>query len=138
MHWAGAGAPITTGRDTDLRFTVRDASGAIVTLQPYLGMAGHAVIAADDGSVFIHLHPMGTVSPAVQRLFALRDRGDTTTAGRLRLDDSSLASPNMADMPMTGELSFPYEFPNAGRYHVWVQIKHAGKLLTGVFSTEVR
>jgi hypothetical protein len=138
MQWSGGAGPITAGRDTDLRFTVRDASGAIVTLQPYLGMAGHAVVTADDGSVFIHLHPMGSVSPAVQRLFALRDRGDTTATGRLRLDDSSLAATTMADMSMPGQLSFPYEFPKAGRYHIWVQLRHGGKLLTGAFTTEVR
>ena len=138
MHATGGGGKITTGHDTDLRFAVRDAGGAVVSVQPYLGMAGHAVIAADDGSVFIHLHPMGTVSPAVQRLFALRDRGDTTIAGRLRIDDSTLAAPTMADMSMKGELSFPYEFPKAGRYHIWVQVKHSGRILTGVFATDVR
>jgi hypothetical protein len=138
MQFAGADGTIATGRDTDLRFTVRDATGAIVPLEPYLGMAGHAVITKDDGSVFIHLHPMGTISPAVQRLFAMRDRGDTTLSGRLRLDDSSVAAPPMTGMPVNGELSFPYEFPKAGRYHVWVQVKHNGRLLTGVFATEVR
>jgi hypothetical protein len=140
MRWAGDSAPITTGHDTDLRFTVHDATGAVVMLQPYLGMPGHAVVTADDGSVFIHLHPMGTVSPAVQRLFALRDRGDTTPNGRLNLDDSAASTHDAmtSAMPMRGELSFPYEFPKPGRYHVWVQAKSGGRVHTGVFAVEVR
>jgi hypothetical protein len=141
MQWAGDARPLATGRDTELRFTVRDTSGNVVTLQPYLGMAAHAAITGDDGSVFVHLHPMGTVSPAVQRLFALRDRGDTTTGGRLRLDDTAGAASAMNVMPemsMRGELSFPYQFPKAGRYHVWVQVRYGGRVLTGVFAADVR
>jgi hypothetical protein len=140
MRWAGSSAALATGRETDLRFTVHDSGGAVVDLQPYLGMAGHAVVTADDGSVFIHLHPMGTVSPAVQRLFALRDRGDTMASGRLRLEDSSAlpTAATMNQMPMRGELSFPYEFPKPGRYHVWVQVKRNGRVLTGVYMADVR
>jgi hypothetical protein len=140
MRWAGTSPALGSGRETDLRFTVHDSAGAVVALQPYLGMAGHAVVTADDGSVFIHLHPMGTISPAVQRLFELRDRGDTMSGGRLRLEDTSALSTaaTMNHLPMRGELSFPYEFPKAGRYHVWVQVKHNGRVLTGVYAADVR
>ena len=81
-------APTQSVADTtvDLRFIVRDSTGAIAALQPYLGMAAHAVVMRDDGSVFIHLHPMGTVSMAAQQVFSARDRGDTTARGRLRPD----------------------------------------------------
>ena len=40
---------------------VRERDGRPASLEPYLGMPGHAVVAREDGSVFIHLHPMGTV-----------------------------------------------------------------------------
>jgi hypothetical protein len=36
-----------------------------------------------------------------------------------------------------GALSFPYEFPKAGRYRLWVQVKIAGKVQTAVFDAEV-
>ena len=54
---------------------VREADGKPAVLEPYLGMAGHAVVARDDGAVFIHLHPMGTVSTAAQATFTLRRAG---------------------------------------------------------------
>jgi hypothetical protein len=135
MAWAGDSTPIRAGRVTDLRFVVRDAKGSVTQLQPYLGMAAHAVVVRDDGSVFIHLHPMGTVAMVAQQIFAVRDHGDTTTAGRLR-SDAFAASP-MPAMSMSGELDFPYEFPKPGRYRVWVQVKPARQVLTGTFDVDV-
>src|SRR3989454_5313926 len=41
---------------------VTDPSGRPARLEPYMGMAGHAMITRDDGAVFVHLHPAGTVS----------------------------------------------------------------------------
>jgi hypothetical protein len=136
MAWAGSDGPITAGTPTDLRFAVRDSTGAIATVKPYLGMASHAVIIAHDGSVFIHLHPMGTVTPTAQQVFALRDRGDTTQGGRLRTEE---LQPNaMMNMPMSGLLTVPYEFPKPGRYRIWVQAKPNRRVLTGTFDVDVR
>ena len=56
MTWIASG-PVVTGREAALRFEVRNADGAPSSIQPYMGMAGHAVVAKDDGSVFVHLHP---------------------------------------------------------------------------------
>jgi hypothetical protein len=99
-------------------------------------MAAHAIVVRDDQSVFIHLHPMGTVAPASQKAFALRDRGDTTARGRLRPE--ALAADAMPAMNMSGELTFPYEFPEPGRYRIWVQAKPASRVLTGTFDVDVR
>ena len=126
--------PLRAGRDATLRFRVRAPDGAPATLEPYLGMAAHAVIARTDGSVFVHLHPAGTVSMAAQEVFALRDRGDTTQTGHLRLPaDSAMQHA----MPIASEFSFPYVFPRAGTYRVWVQVRRAGRVLTGVFDVIV-
>ncbi len=120
----------------DLAFTVRDQTGNIVPLRPYLGMAAHAVVVRDDESVFIHLHPMGTVSTTAQQVFRVRDAGDTTARGRLKA--GTLDQRAMSDMPMSGEFTLPYEFPKPGRYRLWVQVKPAQEVLTGVFDVTVR
>ena len=135
IAWNGDSA-LAAGRPVDLEFTIRDAGGALASLDPYLGMAGHAVVIRDDGSVFIHLHPMGTVSMVGQAVFQARDRGDTTTRGRVRTD--ALPAMPMTGMHMSGEIAFPYEFPKPGRYRIWVQVKPTGKVLTGVFDADVR
>jgi len=135
ITWHGD-STLLAGRVTDLRFIVRDAKGVVAQLRPYLGMAAHAVVLRDDESVFIHLHPMGTVAMVSQQAFALRDRGDTTAGGRLRPE--ALAADAMPAMSMSGELTFPYEFPKPGRYRIWVQVKPDRRVLTGTFDVDVR
>jgi hypothetical protein len=136
MAWNGGETPIAARRPTDLRFMVRDAKGSPAPLQAYLGMAGHAVVLRDDQSVFIHLHPMGTIATVAQQVFVLRDRGDTTSRGRLRAD--ALVAADMPQMTPSDALNFPYEFPKPGRYRIWVQVKPAQRVLTGTFDLDVR
>jgi hypothetical protein len=129
---------LVEGRDASLRFTVTDRNGTPLALEPYIGMAGHAVVSRDDGAVFIHLHPSGTISMASQMAFMMRQPGDTI-AGRLgqRIKASESMHSVVAAVPENGVISFPYAFPKPGKYHLWVQVKHAGRILTGAFAVEV-
>ena len=52
LSWDGASGPHVAGKDARLRFTLRDAAGKPLTVEPYMGMAAHAVVVRDDGSVF--------------------------------------------------------------------------------------
>ena len=36
-----------------------------------------------------------------------------------------------------GSVNFPYSFPSAGNYRIWLQIKRNGRILTGVFDAKV-
>ena len=137
MRWIRGAETLTTGRETTLRFEVTDPSGKPASLEPYMGMAGHAVVTRDDGSVFIHLHPMGTVTVAAQQAFTLRDRGDMTHAGGLRFTDSATTSISPHAGHGAADVSFPYEFPKPGRYRIWVQVKRGGRVLTGAFDAAV-
>jgi hypothetical protein len=155
MTWLRPIAPrLVAGRDASLHFAVRTPDGRPVPLELYMGMRGHAVICRDDGRVFVHLHPQGTVSMTAQALLAGRARQldarqdresrgaqqpPAPPSGPLMMPMTAMAMP----MPMPaaegdrGELSFPYEFPEPGRYRIWVQVKSAGQILTGVFDVEV-
>ena len=118
-----AARPIRVGEEAGLRFSVERPVGDTSSLQPYLGMPGHAVVVREDGRVFIHLHPMGTISPAAQA----------------RLSPVSLdAGGHAMHDVMPDSLHFPYAFPEPGRYTVWVQLKRHGRVLTGTFSVDVR
>lgn len=127
-------APLEAGRETDLRFEIRSKDGHPVLLEPYMGMLSHAAVTRDDGKVFVHLHPMGSVNMAAQQVFETKiaPEAKPATAG---MDHSAHAS-HAGHGPSV--VSFPYEFPQPGRYRIWVQVKSGGKVLTGVFDTEVR
>ena len=140
LTWSSDGNLLVAGRETRLRFDVTDTAGTLLPLESYLGMAAHAVVTRDDGSVFIHLHPMGTVSSAAITAFELRERGDTTPKGRLVLGDTtaqrSVGMQGMS-MPPTSSFTFPYAFPKPGHYRMWVQVKRNGRILTGTFDADV-
>jgi hypothetical protein len=133
MTWNRGSEPLVAGQEVELRFAVRTPDGAPAHLEPYMGMLAHAVVTRDDGAVFIHLHPMGTVSMAAQQLFEQRARGDTVrnAQGELMIGTSDSHAMHMSD------IVFPYEFPQPGRYRIWVQVRHAGRVLTGLFDAEV-
>ena len=123
--------PLRAGREAELRFQVLGADGRSAPLEPYMGMMSHAVIVRDnrkdDGQVFVHLHPMGTVSMAAQLAFAAKEK-----------EEEGKAVPvTMPAMSSGDTVSFPYEFPKPGHYRLWVQVKTGGKVQTGVFDAEV-
>jgi len=138
MTWDRGETPLVAGRDAPLRFTVAAPDGRPAALEPYMGMAGHLMLTRDDGSVFVHLHPLGTISWAAQQTFLLRRPADTVygTVGR-RLTAAEATMPPMAP-PVGGTVSFPYAFPKPGRYRLWVQVKRDHRILTAVFDAEVQ
>jgi hypothetical protein len=136
MRWDSQ--PLRAGQDIELLFAVVGRDGRVVALEPYMGMAAHAVIATADGSVFILLHPLGTIATASQLVFQLRQPGDTTpgTLGRRITAFENTAA--HAGMPgMAPALTFPYSFPRPGRYRMWVQVRRGGRILTGAFDLTV-
>ena len=137
MVWERGDAALVVDRDAPLRFAVRTADGKPAVLEPYMGMAGHAMIARDDGQVFVHLHPAGTISLAALETFVLRQPGDTVRGAlgkRLRAMEAGMGEPGEVG---SGVVSFPYAFPKPGSYRIWVQVKRAGRILPGAFGAEV-
>jgi hypothetical protein len=127
LEWVGE-ATLVAGRPVSLRFRVIPPDAAAADppgagLELYMGMFAHAVVARADHGVFVHLHPMGTVSMAAQARLSERARAP--------------ASPVHAAHEPLASVSFPYAFPAPGAYLVWVQIKRGGRVLTGAFRTLV-
>jgi hypothetical protein len=134
----GAGRRLVAGEDADLHFVLRDARGATLAVEPYLGMAAHAVVMREDGSVYVHLHPAGTASLGAQQALLAWTPADTARGAiRDRLVRAQNAMASMSGRPMSGEFSFPYAFPSAGRYRIWVQLRRGGVVRTAAFDVEV-
>lgn len=112
------GAPLYARSGQLLRVALLDpAGGPPDDMQLYMGMQAHAAVFKTDGSVFAHIHPAGTIPMAAYG----------TNMGAM-------------EMPVApaSEVSFPFGFPTAGRYRIFVQMKHGGVIETGVFDLQVR
>lgn len=152
---------LMAGKVYDLKFSVLAPDGKPAELQTYLGMMGHAAVIKDDASVYIHLHPNGTYSSTAVQV--LQKRIDETSNKRPNLNNAKkfrdsvdnvlakLQSMTEAERDKLlmgymkhevnghhgGQVTFPYVFPKAGHYRVWLQVKREGKILTGVFDANV-
>ena len=125
LAWNRDPAPLVAGEEAGLRFAAVPPAGDTASLEPFLGMAGHVVVVRDDGKVFIHLHPLGTISLAAQARLTRSAPGAVAHAMNMSLDPAD-------------SLYFPYAFPQPGKYTVWVQVKRRGRVLTGSFPADVR
>jgi hypothetical protein len=116
---------------TVFRFHVEDKSGNLVSdLTPYMGMAGHAEFIRDDLSTFAHVHPMGDVSIAAVQLAeaSYMKPPSGVHAGHMMM---------MHEMSVPPVVTFPYGFPEAGRYRIFVQVKRGDQILSGAFDVTV-
>jgi len=120
MVWQRDDKPFKANQPYWFRFRIEDKDGKPATdVEPYMGMAGHAVFISTDGNIFAHVHPAGSVSMAAVNL----------AAGH----DSMAGMPGMNHEGPSSEVSFPYGFPKPGDYRIFVQIKRGGKVETAEF-----
>ena len=120
---------LTAATPYTFRFQLLDPTGKPATgMQPYLGMAGHAAFVKTDGTVFAHTHPDGSAAMPDVMLANASLSGNTASQSM----DMSQAG------PISSQVGFPYGFPTPGRYRIFVQMKHADTVETGVFDAEVK
>ena len=123
-----AGVPII------LRFRVTDRAGTPARdLEPYMGMAAHAAIVRSDGSVFVHVHPTGSVPMASFELAQASLPGGLGGSPVV-----PMAMPQTSHEKIDPEISIPYGFPKPGLYRIFVQVKRSGQIETGVFDAQVQ
>ena len=121
--WVRDSTPLVSKRLTLFTFRMNDASGEPVDdLELYMGMPGHAVFMKRDRRVFAHVHPSGSAPMAA-----------------LQIAMPALAAPHAQHstaLPPT--VSFPYGFPEAGDYRIFVQMKRRGTVMTAAFDAAVK
>lgn len=121
LWWNREGA-LVADRELTLSFAVAEPDGAPSVLQPYMGMRSHAAVFRHDGSVFVHLHPAGSINMTAQQQFA-------RAAG---------AEPRAMEMPAPSDrVTFPFVFPEPGPWRMVVQVRVGGVVETGAFDLDV-
>jgi hypothetical protein len=137
MIWERDSSPLRANVPLIFRFRVENGQGEPATdLQPYMGMAAHAAIVKSDASVFAHVHPAGSVSMAA---FEIAQANFPAGPGNSNGGMAGMAMPAASTATSFGpEISFPYGFPKPGLYRIFVQIKRAGQIQTGIFDANVQ
>jgi hypothetical protein len=134
--WEKGSAPLAANTAMVFKFRVEDKDGnPAKDMEPYMGMAGHAEFVSADMSVFAHIHPAGSASMAALEL------ANGAPKGTCGITDQCVMPTGMAmpmPAPVSAEVSFPYGFPKAGDYRIFVQVKRAGQVETGVFDAQVQ
>lgn len=119
--WVRDDQALRTKQLTIFTFRVEDGAGQPASdLEPYMGMPGHAIFVKRDRRVFAHVHPSGSAPMAAMEI-AMPSRPSHLHPG--------------ATLPPT--ISFPYGFPEAGDYRIFVQVKRSGRIVTGAFDAHV-
>lgn len=139
--WERGSAPLVANTAMTFKFRLEDKDGKPAKdMEPYMGMAGHAEFVSSDMSVFAHIHPAGSASMAALRL---ANSSPESTVIIEAVDPHTSAPAVMPGMPMSAgrldpQVSFPYGFPKPGDYRIFVQVKRAGQVETGVFDAHVQ
>jgi hypothetical protein len=128
--------PLRSGEEVMLNFnfTVADeqTNKPVTDLEPYLGALAHFVIISEDGTEFLHAHPM--------------EKAGITTHGH-EAHEIGEAIPHthgdgMLHTSGTPQASGPEviahtSFPHAGLYKVWAQFQRGGRVITASFVLHV-
>lgn len=129
---------------TAVTFTVTFGSGA--TLQPWLGMLGHLIVAgpvpagepvgeaAERAPVWAHAHSMGDLTPGMN-MPGMSSPGGGQMAGLMPVNGDSAADETVAAYGPS--LSFTFTFAAPGRYLLWVQAERDYRILTVPAALEV-
>jgi hypothetical protein len=159
------GQPVKAKRFFSLKFDIIGPDNKPADLQPYMGMMGHAIVVKDDGVVYAHLHPIGSFAMASQQQVDKRMNNNRMVIAHLpdpkkykdsidkviaHIDSMTEAQRNAylsaemggsMDMGMDkmnmSVVQFPYTFPSAGRYRVWMEVKVNNRILTADFDVNV-
>ena len=144
MVWERDASPLVANRLVLLRYRLEARDGEpAADVEPFLGMAGHMEIVRSDRSVFAHIHPDGTVSMAALSMAEQSlNSGEALPAASAASQPPSPMAMSMSmsgsGSPLPATVTFPYGFPKPGAYRLFVQMRHSGRIVTGVFDCDVQ
>jgi len=127
---------LLAGQELMLNFGVADESTKkpVTDLQPYLGALAHFVIVSEDGTDFLHAHPMEKTEMAAAGHGGSGVGHEATPHAHGRGAKKKAAK---APKASASEVSAHTTFPRAGLYKVWAQFRRGGRVSTVPFVVRV-
>ncbi|GDX61992.1 hypothetical protein LBMAG33_3020 [Candidatus Levyibacteriota bacterium] len=108
-------ASLKKQQELTYELTIQQGGKPVANLQSYLGALGHSVILKEGTLDFIHTHAL---------------EGDNAEHGGGHMESSTTAS--------TGpDIKFATTFPESGKYKIFTQFQHQGKVLTTDYIIDV-
>ena len=124
-------------KDIPMRFKI-EKNGKPTFIQSYMGMSAHAALIKNDGSIFAHLHPTGTINMASKNIYELGIKKEQMIDNKnIELDLINTKHDHYSNQnySVNGEVGFPpLRLIKAGDYTVWVQVKTEYKIITQKFN----
>jgi hypothetical protein len=116
-------------------FSLLDASGKPPSdMALYMGMLGHAAFVKTDGTVFAHVHPSGTVSMAALMMAAAQNQSNEPKPDLIEsMPGMAMSGGQQETSRLPNTVGFPFGFPTAGSYRIFVQMKHGLTVETAAF-----
>ena len=93
--------------------------GKLLELDSYVGMGGHGVIVGLDSELYMHMHPLGSISMSAQKKFMKSDTDDFICDFGLIQDEYG----NFKELDGMGRIVFPSINLKPGNYRFFIQVK---------------
>ena len=135
LKWLNEKKYFNINEDINLTFQAQSIGGDPSDIQPYIQMGGHGAILKEDNSVFIHIHPIGTISMASQELYNQNDEIENSGICYFGSPDDSLKTyfenkKSIVNFP-------PLILDKPGDYIMWIQAKSEEEIITQKFDFRI-
>lgn len=137
FKWINSSENYYTSNEINLNFQMLDMNNNPVILEPYIQMGGHGAIIDSTGNVFIHIHPIGTISMASQELYDKEYDLQKSGICYFGLPDTTIKN-YTKDSFINSFLSFPpIIIDKTGKYFMWIQGKSNNEIITEKFEFNI-
>ena len=135
LEWVNKKNLFNINENIYLTFQTQTLNGIPSKIEPYIQMGGHGAILKNDHSVFVHIHPIGTISMASQELYNQNDAIENSGICYFGIAEDSL---KIYFKNQNSIVNFPpINLDKPGDYIMWIQAKSEGEIITQKFDFKI-
>tara|TARA_Y100001970_G_C14221341_1_gene852881 strand:+ start:1220 stop:2701 length:1482 start_codon:yes stop_codon:yes gene_type:complete len=135
LKWINKKNTFYRNEDINLSFQTQTIDGNPSRIEPYIQMGGHGAILKNDHSIFIHIHPIGTISMASQELY--NKNYEIESSGICYFGDTVDSITSYFEDQNSFVTFPPINLDKLGEYTMWIQAKSGGEIITQQFDFKI-